>query len=253
MRENSWLWFDRGPMNKIISFIIALVFVKANLPSQPAAPIPTPQVFPTVMIAKAQPVVEAPIILQPTQTQIAPPVIQAVITQEVIPTYTATMQPLQDMPTIETPQAAPTLDGLIEWQPYIEPITDMPTDLTDLDSAWDLAPALALSLPACVYPLPLPFVTWDMAYRASNLQAGRASYEEISIQASIVSAIMGEGGGYFPTDGNIRISENDVFPILISTPGVLACRQSDGYPSVYGPGVQSFLDNLYNNHREIDQ
>jgi hypothetical protein len=86
-----------------------------------------------------------------------------------------------------------------------------------------------------------------MAQRASNLQSSRENYEQISIQASVISTIMAEGGGYFPTEGNIRMPENDVINMLMAA-GVDACQNRS--ITLYGNGVQLFLNDLYDKYKE---
>lgn len=142
---------------------------------------------------------------------------------------------------------------LIPWQPYIEPTLgatiNFDLDL-DLDYLFSIPNAIASQLPECVYPLPAPFVTWDMAERAANLQADRHDSEEISIPSSAISAVMAEGFGYFPTDGNIRIPENGIIAMLSTYQDIQSCRQADGNPSLFGPGIQIWLNDLYALYKE---
>jgi hypothetical protein len=141
------------------------------------------------------------------------------------------------------------------------PIVEIPTPVIlpeaepDLDTAWDSVESFGMTgdWPSCTYPLPMPFVTWDMAYRLSNLQAGRSNCEEISISSAVIANIYAEGGGYFPADGNIRLPENNVLGMLLPyyTSGqIQVCQDASGKPSVYGQGINLFLDDLYKNYKE---
>jgi hypothetical protein len=125
----------------------------------------------------------------------------------------------------------------------------------DLDTTWDSVDSSGMpdGWASCTYPLPIPFVTWDMANRAAILQANRNNYEEISISSESIASIMTEGGGSFPTDGNIRLPENNVIMMLFPyyQNGLISiCVDGYGKPSVYGEGINLFLSDLYNNYKE---
>lgn len=186
--------------------------------------------------------------------------------QETISTPAITyVEPPTEIPTSEIVPTQVPADTVLgeydpslydEWHPYVEPTQGASVSIFsilcafDLDDLWDCAKTIASSASDCAYPLPTPFVTWNMADRLSILQSDRHSSEEISISASIISSIASEGGGYFPQDGNIRLLENDVIWMLLGYPNLTACKNIAGFPDVYGAGIQQFLDDLYLNYRE---
>ena len=234
-------------------FLSALCFALAGLTASFIPEATYQPVYPTIVY----PTVEIP--ATPTQEPPIVPTVQAVIVERVYPTIE--IQPANDVvPVAVVPEVlvqeviitpdAPNYDPSLydEWQPYVEPVREEAVNVFDLDTLWDVAPMVGMGLSACPDPLPVPFVTWDMAQRASALQSDRQDFEQISIQASLVAQIMSEGGGYFPTEGNIRMPENDVIYMLMAS-GADVC-QVNGSITLYGSGVQSFLDNLYNNYVE---
>jgi hypothetical protein len=221
--------------------------------------IPPSIVYPTYPIINE--VTAIPLLL-PTLTPSPIPTVQAMIVELVYPTDTPIIQPANDVlqavvvPKVLVQEIVVTPETQIsnydpslydEWQPYTEPIREEAVNVWDLDNLWDAIPVVGAGLPPCPDPLPTPFVTWDMAQRAAALQSDRQDFEQIRIQASVISQIMAEGGGYFPDTGNIRMPENDVIYMLMAS-GANVCQ--NGSTTLYGNGVQSFLDSLYNNYVE---
>jgi len=151
----------------------------------------------------------------------------------------------------------PTIQYQVTEFVYESTIETLPTAIVvnDLDTTWDSVGQSGMpeGWASCTYPLPTPFVTWDMANRAAILQANRNNYEEISISSESIASIMLEGGGSFPTDGNIRLPENNVIMMLFPyyQNGLISiCVDRYGKPSVYGEGINLFLSDLYNNYKE---
>lgn len=175
----------------------------------------------------------------------------------IVPTESIPTQVVADVPVVE-----PTVDefkyGYYDkslynvWSPYVEPTLGVVVhlNLADLDKVFDQVTSISRQFPDCIYPLQTPFATWDMIDRLSKLQSDRKNYEEISIKSVEISQIFSEGFGYFPTDGNIRLPENDVIQMLINSEGISACKQSNDYPSFYGQGLQNWLNNLYYTYKE---
>jgi len=204
-------------------------------PTATLSPIEEPQVTPIAQVVFVdEPIYQSAVI----QVEPVNDVIQVVVVPEVL---------VQEI--IVTPDAPTNYDPSLydEWQPYVEPQEVEAVNVWDLDNLWDVVPVVSAGFPPCPDPLPIPFVTWDMAQRAANLQSDRQDFEQISIPASVVSQIMVEGGGYFPAEGNIRMPENDVVGMLMAS-GASVCQ--NGSITLYGNGVQSFLDNLYQTYLE---
>jgi hypothetical protein len=125
----------------------------------------------------------------------------------------------------------------------------IPLDPMSLDDAWDTVVGLGMDdrFPACVYPLPAPFITWDMALEASTLQAEGRTYTEIKMDASDIAIIVARGGLFFPSDGVVQVAE-DTIPSLL-TPlyyngSIRACRDANNKLNLYGAGIQEFLNIL---------
>lgn len=238
-------------------FLSALCFALAGLTYSaiPQNTMASPT-YPTVVIASTQtqtvqamivetalPVVQAVIVedvYQPPVIQSTNEVVSVVVVPEVL------IHGVVTTPDIQTDNYDPSLYD--EWKPWAEPTPGIVVNVIDLDTLWDVAPLIGIGLSPCPDPLPTPFVTWDMAQRVAMAQSDRQDFEQISIQASIVSQIMSEGGGHFPAEGNIRMPENDALYMLMAS-GANAC-QINGNIAVYGNGVQSFLDDLHNNYLE---
>src|SRR3990167_893000 len=116
-----------------------------------------------------------------------------------------------------------------------------------LDQAWDTAVAIGISdhFPPCIYPLPTPYIDWQMSIELSQLQTADRTYDEIKMQASDIAAIAMRGGGYFPTAGIIQIPESFVKTLglpLYSDGSIQICRDPNNRPAGYGAGIQTFLD-----------
>jgi hypothetical protein len=220
-----------------------------------------PTAIETMQIAQVQIIQDTPqpakmIIVNPTQETIAAaPAVQEVLaitsTQE-IPTAVST----QEVLIIDS---TPTPNDYSEWIHPLDLSGPIPNEFptiqyTDysamtLDQAWDTAEAVGIDdhFPQCSYPLPTPYIDWQMALELSQQQTADRSYTEIKMQASDISAIAARGGAYFPAVGIVQISEDAIPSMLLQLYGsgsLSACRDANNRPNGYGPGVQAFLDNL---------
>lgn len=125
-----------------------------------------------------------------------------------------------------------------------------------LDQAWDTAVAMGIDqrFPSCSYPLPVPFIDWQMAMELSELQTADRQYTEIKMLASDVAAIAARGGAYFPSSGIVQIPEDTIPPMLLqlyTSGSVTVCRDANNKPSGFGPGVQIFLDQLASSYMVV--
>jgi hypothetical protein len=217
----------------------------------------------------------------PTQISTATPVIitatasPAIAFVEIVPDT-----PMPSMQYVYVVDAAPvdlqTQETIIEptadYSQWITPLTTTPiTDIPlstfaspvpsiiplnpmSLDDAWDTVIALGMDdrFASCVYPLSAPFVTWDMAIEASELQATGRTYTEIKMDASEISRIVSRGGLFFPSDGIIQVDEDLVSSLLMPlyyNGSISVCRDANNKPNLYGAGIQEFLNLLALNYR----
>jgi hypothetical protein len=170
----------------------------------------------------------APVDLQTQETIIEP---TADYSQWITPLNTA---PITDIPLSTFASPAPSI---------------IPLSPMSLDDAWDTVIALGMDdrFASCVFPLSAPFITWDMALEASELQASGRTYTEIKMDASEIARIVSRGGLFFPPDGIIQVDE-DLVPSLL-TPlyyngSISVCRDANNKPNLYGAGIQEFLNLL---------
>ena len=209
------------------------------------------------------------VVTAPTQQ-----VYTATVTPSPIPTYTETVIPTQTqqvaLVVIVPDTAVPFISNevIIEQQAvYVEPtqyvqnteISTLPVVPTfdynqDIDSAWDLYatpnPTLqlqTLSQPQCVYPLPIPFISWDTALGVSSNETvdGQNDYDRIIMLSSTIATYASTGGAYFPTEGTVNVSEDTVTAELkhLYFSGYLhGCYDANNNPNAYGVGVQMYLD-----------
>jgi hypothetical protein len=238
--------------------------VSKSVPKEPIyftitiqAPMPTPTLIIVIPSATLTPVVETLEVYivpdTPEPSIMVLPVTEAeqvIYAQSVIETY-----PMAEISYFETPLPAMP-EFVYESQSYIVPTPAVDQYVgIDLDAMWDMVASsgMADDWSDCVYPLPVPFVTWGMAVRASELQADRHSSEEISISSQSIAAIMAEGGGSFPLDGNVRLPENNVMSMLYPYYQgglVFICRDLQRKPTVYGNGINLFLNDLYIHYKD---
>ncbi len=97
-----------------------------------------------------------------------------------------------------------------------------------------------------------PYISWAMVTQSLGDLAEDNGQQMVIIPANDIAEIIKPGGGKFPTKGIVRISENEVYGLMIAAafdnPGTLSCSSTrDGKPTVYGPGVQRALDWLVAN------
>jgi hypothetical protein len=94
--------------------------------------------------------------------------------------------------------------------------------------------------------LTIPYVTWEMAKLAVFFQTPERHHPFLIIKALDAARILAPGGGFFSDTGTITIEENLVYIKLIELVirgKIMMCSTSgDGKPTLYGPGIQEFLD-----------
>jgi hypothetical protein len=229
--------------------------------------------------------VATPIVL-PTATEISPVAHVVIVDAPAEPANQVISEPVQVIiPDVATEAAViivdvqPTTSDLSEWIIPLDPAAPSLASPYDagsgptanivpealpveqyssmsLDQAWDTAVAMGIDqrFPSCSYPLPVPFIDWQMAIELSELQTADRQYTEIKMLASDVAAIAVRGGAYFPSSGIVQIPEDTIPPMLLqlyTSGSVMVCRDGNNKPSGFGPGVQIFLDQLASSYMVV--
>lgn len=143
-----------------------------------------------------------------------------------------TLDPLPPMPWYNTPVP------LVYDKEYLLSYT--------LDEMWDLAESMGLvdKVPRCQGLPSIPFVTWEMAERASGLQTSDREHPDIKMSLTDVSGIIAEGGASFPSQGIIQVNEEVVKGKLVELyyQGNLHACLENSKPTVYGSGLYDFYN-----------
>lgn len=248
---------------------------KPDVPATAAAPVPSPtpaQAF--VQILPNTPVADPVQLVWPDPAEI---LLEVEITEN--------SQPAPAIPTeVFVDPAAQTVADLGAWVIPLDPTSQAPGNVSPydasssdiaapaiiplppevqemtLDEMWDQVEALGLDerIPLCTYPLPQPWVTWEMAKELSELQTPDRVHPWIKMYASDISRIAAIGGGYFPGQGIVQILEDGtggVKGILIKMyydGEVNGCRNPvTNKPDAYN--VQNFLNRLASEYLTIPQ
>jgi hypothetical protein len=165
-----------------------------------------------------------------------------------IPTVTLVPNiPTAEMPTTETPIAEmPTATSTPDDLVHFGPAVDYPSSL---DEMWDFIDEGRYGWtfsPCDEGEVTAPYVTWEMAKLAVFFQAPERRHPLLIIKAFDTAQILAPGGGVFPDTGTITMEENQVYVKLIALVikgKIMMCSTSgDGKPTLYGPGIQEFLD-----------
>ncbi|MCX5636127.1 MAG: hypothetical protein NTX52_00335, partial [Planctomycetota bacterium] len=150
--------------------------------------------------------------------------------------------PTAVVPVTEVPTATLMPDDLVSFNPPVE----YPASL---DEMWDFIDQgrYGWTFSSCQDgEPPKPYVTWEMAKLAVFFQTPERHHPFLMIQAADTVLILAPGGGIFPGTGEIVIEENQVFMKLLELAmrgKILMCSTTgDGKPTLYGPGIQEFLD-----------
>jgi hypothetical protein len=174
------------------------------------------------------------------------PIVLPTITSAPVPIKTVTLMP-PDVPTTEVlitevPTLTPATDHLVTFNPPVE----YPGSL---DEMWDFIDGGKYGWtfsPCQDGELTKPYVTWEMAKLAVFFQAPERHHPYLMIQAIDTARILAPGGGIFPDAGKVTIEENQVFVKLLELAmqgKILMCSTTgDGKPTLYGPGIQEFLN-----------
>jgi hypothetical protein len=173
------------------------------------------------------------------------PIVLPTITSAPVPIKTVTLMP--DIPTAvipvtEVPTATLTPDDLVSFNPPVEypgSLDEMWDFIDEGKYGWTFSPCQDGEPPK-------PYVTWEMAKLAVFFQAPERHHPFLMIQAADTAHILAPGGGIFPDTGKVTIEENQVFMKLLELAmrgKILMCSTTgDGKPTLYGPGIQEFLD-----------
>ena len=150
--------------------------------------------------------------------------------------------PTAVVPVIEVPAATLTPDDLVSFNPPVEypgSLDEMWDFIDEGKYGWTFSPCQDGELTK-------PYVTWEMAKLAVFFQAPERHHPYLMIQAIDTARILAPGGGIFPDMGKVTIEENQVFVKLLELAmqgKILMCSTTgDGKPTLYGPGIQEFLN-----------
>lgn len=253
----------------IISFLVSIgavsnpgntVYLPTIIPTQTSAPIQMIATQPAPTQAPTETPAPAALYQEPTATPVYQPeqVSQVDQTEYQLIYVTSTFQPME-----EATQAGTTPEWM-QWigtpdpnflTPAIQPFMVIDADKIsniDIDDVWDVIATPGRlqpnTFPECPNPLPQPFVDQSMSVEASLLDGENS--ESIELQASDISRIMQRGGGHFPPTGKVARPENGLLfelGMYIAGGDMKVCQDSGGV-TMYGNGVQRFLDNLKINY-----
>mgnify|MGYP001570179946 CR=1 FL=1 len=169
-----------------------------------------------------------------------------------VPTETPTVTMFQYTPSEEMIQDTSfTYTQITPFPTTIQVPADMPVSEDyllsyTLDEMWDTAESMGLvdRISLCSgLPTP-PYVTWEMAYSAAGEQTSDRNHTEIKMLSSIISRIVSTGGAIFPVNGVVQVSEETVKSKLVELymQGSLHACMENNHPTLFGPGIQYFLD-----------
>jgi hypothetical protein len=172
-------------------------------------------------------------VLLPTIT----PATNAIPTVTLVPDISTTETPIAEIPTVTS-----TPDDLIHFGPAV----DYPSSLDEMWDFIDEGRSGWTFSPCGEGELTKPYVTWEMAKLAVFFQAPERRHPRLIIQAIDTARILASGGGVFPDTGTITIEEDLVYIKLIELVirgNIMICStNNEGKPTLYGPGVQEFLN-----------
>ncbi len=201
-----------------------------------------------ILVDTPAPVIDQPIMVVAADTSLPVNIVEVTETE-----------PFEFISATATNTYEPTFTP--EWTAWIgTPVPDILTSeayplqaAPDIDDLWDAVATPQIvpsgSAEICPAPLPMPFVTWEMAVEASLLDGPNS--ETIELPASAISNIMVRGGGTFPTIGTVIVPEEGLVSYLMEfvlRGQMFICQDINGKPNVYGPGVQEFLNSLSQNY-----
>jgi hypothetical protein len=117
--------------------------------------------------------------------------------------------------------------------------TEFPRDLDDLYAKIE-AQDYGYTWTDCETPPESPFVSWRQIVTIAEINQDNGASRVILPQSAAQAILTG-----VTVSGDIDASEAQVFRLLLGEfigGGFLSCGDADGYPVVYGPGVQRIID-----------
>ncbi|HTX91082.1 MAG TPA: hypothetical protein VMC09_07690 [Anaerolineales bacterium] len=183
--------------------------------------------------------------LDPSPTPIAPD--QPDTTSNALPSQTdATTDIVQNQPDAPLPAAPDQSDAQpigLTTQQYQVTIDQIPTTL---DEAWywieNGEHGFVFDIP-CPSLAATPFVNWDMAEELAHGETPGRRHPFIEVDASTIARIAAQGNLTFEGSGTITKNEEDVYAELVPLlegGSIQIC--GEGKPTLYGEGLQEFLD-----------
>jgi hypothetical protein len=125
-----------------------------------------------------------------------------------------------------------------DWQPWTQ-MLELPRDLDDLYYKVE-AQEYGYTWTPCETPPESQYVTWAQIVTISEANQDNGASRVILPQSAAQAILTG-----VTVSGDIDASEGEVFRLLLvefMRGGFLSCGDADGYPVVYGPGVQRVID-----------